>query len=137
MIFMKHKNKGRGVTLLVFICIVAIISILSMALHSNMLTTFAGSVRLERNIQALHLAEAGLETVLYRLNHEDKNLTAIPQQRLGSGSFEVIIQHNSNNSITVISKSGVPAERPSITRTVIAELIESNGIFTIKEKKFN
>ena len=134
---MKHTNKRHGVTLLVFICIVAIISILSMALHSNVLTTFAGSVRLERNIQALHLAEAGLETALYRLNHENKNLTSIPQQRLGSGSFEVIIQHNSNNNITVISKGGVPAERPWITRTVTAELVESNGTFTIKHKKFH
>lgn len=131
----RQRHKCYGATLLAFIGILAVVSILSIGLFTNILSSYVSTVRLERNIQALNLAEAGLEYALYRLNFENAEISPIPvEQKLGSGKFEFTLKRSSDGKIVVTSVGSVPADKPWLTRTVRAELAEINGKLVVSKK---
>ena len=130
-----RRHKWSGATLLAFLGILAVVSILSMALFTNTLSTYVSTARLARNIQALNLAEAGLEYALYRLNFENAKISTVPvRQKLGPGRFELTLKRSANGKIVVTSIGSVPADRPWLSRTVQAELSEINGKFVMSRK---
>ncbi len=135
---MKRHNKGeRGVSLLLFLGILAVISMLSLALYTEILSTALTAKRLERDVQALNLAEAGIEFTLYTLNYEDTGAKSILQQQLETGMFSVTIQQwadAAGTSLIVKSTGSVPPGKALYERTIEAVVAQKEGRFILIKK---
>ncbi len=129
----RHNGK-QGVTLLAFLGILAVVSILSMAMFTKVLESYASSKQLERNLQAMHLAEAGLELALHRLHYVDPGTRSIERQKLGEGCVDIVIEQRENNQLFIMTTGYVPEERHAIQRTIHALVIKEGDTFSVTEK---
>jgi hypothetical protein len=103
-----RKTRESGQLLLLAIIVIAILLV-------NTLLITSGSLRLSQNskftltqLQALNLAEAGVDKALASLNTTAGSYTGQSETALGPGSFEVTVTSPNTTTKTITSTGYIP-----------------------------
>ena len=127
-------HRQRGVGLLALLGILAVISMLAGALFTTTIEGFAGMRRLERSLQAMQLAEAGVEMAIHKIQKGSGPPDPNTLENLGVGSVQISITPGTENRFIVVSQAHVPANSPWITKTLKATIHRKEGTPVILEQ---
>ena len=120
-----HAQQGMALVVVLILGAIGIL-IITLGISLSSLITQA-NLRYTRGIQALHLAESGAENALMRLirnpNYSGETLT------LTDGTATIVVSGTSPKVITVNGTSG------SVTRTIVVEVADQNGVLTVQSWK--
>jgi hypothetical protein len=122
----KPNLNQQGATLVVVLVLIAFILILLGTILTKLENDMASGNVTYRNLQALNLAEAGVEKAIYELNRTNGAYTGEKNTNLGAGKFTVTVKSvQGGYKITAI---GVTRSAKKYTgKKVITALIQHNG----------
>lgn len=122
-------SKETGQVLILAIIVVAIISVTVIVLIGSSLTFNQSSKYSLEELQAINLAEAGIDKAVAAFNISGSNYNGESETTVGSGSFSVEVT-NKDASTKLIKATGyIPNKTsPKTTRSVLIELKSGEGV---------
>jgi Tfp pilus assembly protein PilX len=121
-------NNQKGQIILVGLVFFGILILFSAAILSYISTNLKSESQNIAKVQALQLAEAGIDKAAYELN-QDSSYTGENNTALGSGTFTVSVSTVNSSTKSVTSIGYIPdSVNPKATRVVKTRLTISNNV---------
>lgn len=124
----KRYNNQKGQIILIGLVFFGILVLFSTAILGYVSTNLKSESQNIAKVQALQLAEAGMDKAAYELN-QDSDYTGESNTALGSGIFTVSVSTVNSSTKSVTSTGYVPNNtNPKATRVVKTRLTISNNV---------